>query len=225
MWLRGKFDARLQEAVMKVRGADCGSMQLESLEQRRLLSGNVSVIVDGSDINIQGDNKSNGVSVASTPFGYVIVGTGNTTLNGANAPLVFTGGPQNLSINTGNGDDVVALDGSGVAGFPGKIDFGNVSIDTGNGDDTVSSNLLVAFGFDVSTGNGQDLVTLTNTGSIGNMNIDTGNGSDSVGIFGFSGSNGSVVLDGGNGPDALAAPDGILSLGSPLVMKGFETIN
>ena len=107
----------------------------ESLESRRLLSGNVAVTVAGSPgdtigtITINGDNKSNQIVITNNFDGYFITGQTGTTVNGQPSVFIDTGGhARNLAVSMGNGDDSVT----------DSADSNSVSIDGGNGNDTIA---------------------------------------------------------------------------------------
>jgi len=76
---------------------------VESLENRCLLAGNVSVSVSGIDLNITGDNFANTISVESFGAGQVQVRGFGTSINGSpNAIKIFNvSGSINIHMNAG----------------------------------------------------------------------------------------------------------------------------
>jgi hypothetical protein len=153
-----------------------GAVACETLENRRLLSGNVTAVFDGTTLIIKGDNKANQIEIngSGTP-GYNIFTSGGTTVNGQSGTVfVPTGGEAPISIDMGNGEDVVRVS---------SVFTKDLSIATGNGD---------------------DLVVLSGAGVHGNLDVNTGNGDDAVDIGSLSAPvTGSAHFDGGHGFDSL----------------------
>ena len=202
-----------------------------SLEPRRLLAGNVTVVWsdDGSFdglLTITGDNKANQF-IVSAAEDTVVTGLNGTKINGGTEPVTIDFYP-NLAIETGNGDDEVEV-----------LDlFSALSVKTGNGNDIVKITedgffLPLAFDyFDIDTGNGNDRVELDDLICVEcDMNIRMGNGDDyvkmsgTIGMLGFFGAPGIGTIDMGRGADTIdqtflveyVAPD-------PLVIRGNETL-
>ena len=197
---------------------------LEPMEQRRLLSGNVTASIDGSGtLVVKGDNKSNDVIVIAGAGDTLVVGKPGTTVNGGTAGADFPGFP-NISVNTGNGDDTVELD---------DLNGQNASVDTGNGEDQVLVQTIFFPGqssvnnLNIDTGNGNDAVTFNFNGQsvIGNANIDLGNGSDKLTVLGNIAIGGDAHIHGGNGPYTLDV-SGVtgLSIGGTIDITGFESV-
>ena len=140
-------------------------LQLESLENRELMAGNVSVAFHNGDLYITGDGAANDVQVRqSSPGVYKITGQTHynaaTKINGnANGTSTATGVYGNVFVSLGGGDD--------------HLDFGtgdarlitvpkNLSIDMGAGNDWANVR-------DVKTG--------------GNLAVHTGTGKDNTHIY------------------------------------------
>lgn len=167
-------------------------LNFEKLEDRKLLA--VSASQKGSTLNVVGSNGDDAVAIdgtIATP-GVVVVtdldtGTqqlfiGVKTINvdtkagidvvaiNANGGDAITG---NLKIKTGDGIDVVLLQG-GV--------LGNLSVDTGKGSDAVVyGGLTVTGATKISTGANEDAVIgAAPSAFVGNVTIDTGDGTDIV---------------------------------------------
>ena len=181
---------------------------LETLERRRLLSGNVTAVFDaGSNtVVVRGDNKANDILIApDLGTGYIIKGRNGTTINGAPSADVGNGAINNFNIETGNGDDVVEF-GEGFGGSTRYV-VGNLDIGTGNGGDSVKLILRTTGNLDINTGNGGDDVSMKGSQVQGNLSIDTGNGADSIAfgahLFGEVFVDGTTSIDGGHGPDVL----------------------
>ena len=69
------------------------SLAFESLEKRRLLAGDVSVIVDGTTLEVLGDHESNGVFVKEDGANLIIQST-----PGSSSITTFNGGQSSVSI-------------------------------------------------------------------------------------------------------------------------------
>jgi hypothetical protein len=157
---------------------------LERLENRQLLSGNVTVAYNAATntVNVVGDNKANEVVVTGSLGGgiYTISGGAGTTINRAatvTLPVVGSNG-SNFNISLGNGNDVVRLGAVTPAFLPFTLNA--LSVDTGNGNDTVAlADVTVrSGGLRVSTGNGDDTVSLVFSDILGGLSVSTGNGND-----------------------------------------------
>src|SRR5262245_26227246 len=93
-------------------------LEVEMLEQREMLDGNVSVFVNGAgDLVIAGDNAANSVRVdqfgpAGSPFtvrGLSPLGGGPTAINGVPNGTVVLSGVQNLKVHLGGGNDFFSI--------------------------------------------------------------------------------------------------------------------
>src|SRR5262245_20129798 len=90
---------------------------LETLEERRLFSGNVTVAYNAptDTILVVGDIKPNEIQISQPGTGkkYVIAGLNGTTVNGAAAWTVPAGpgGYSGFSVGLGAGNDSVIFDG------------------------------------------------------------------------------------------------------------------
>jgi hypothetical protein len=176
-------------------------IQIESLEGRKLLSGNVSTqfSADEYTLAITGDARSNEIVVSTDALGVTTVTPlPGTTINGSPNPETFSDAGT-IVIDTGNGYDYVGLT---------HLYIQDCLISTGNGSDTVSaydSNLF--FRLDINTGAGSDEVTLAGQTGVGSgIAIDLGTGKDLLAISGDLWVKGDGVgdpIDGGNGSDVL----------------------
>lgn len=166
-------------------------LTFERLEDRKLLA--VSVSQKGSTLNVNGSNGADNVAIdgsAATP-GIVVVtdlDTGVSTLHiGVKTINVDTKGgidtvavnllggdaiTGNLSIKTGAGLDTVLATG---------LIAGNLTVDTAAGSDVVIADSLTVTGNSkVSTGNDEDIISITNSAFIGNVTYDTGSATDLI---------------------------------------------
>jgi hypothetical protein len=171
---------------------------VESLENRALLAGNVSVSVDGDVLRIVGDGQGNGVSVEQLDTNkFFVTGFGlngsNTTINGQLAGRVVSG-VRNIDADLNAGYDIFVMSNSAwrrndlaqqlSGGTAGPI---QASPQAANPNTTNSVTTRVA----------------------GDVTINTDEGNDGVGIgarIGTRDSNGNIVdgvltINGANGAD------------------------
>lgn len=163
------------------------NLRLESLENRNLMAGDVTVQVFGGSLMISGDEASNGIALSSTEVeGQFVVsgldaGGEETTINGESTPLVVEGVDRNVRIRMGRGDDVVRAPNLDVAG--------SVSVRTGMGDDVVRIGEAdadeavadIGRGLFIRLGDGDDRATVANT-SARWLRINGGSGDNSIAV-------------------------------------------
>ena len=165
---------------------------IESLEQKRLLAGDVMVgVTDGGTLLVQGDAESNGVVLTSgdQPGEFVLAGRPSadgepTTINGTFDRVVVSGVSNGIRVRMGEGDDGVNIFNANVRGA--------VNVATGIGDDTVNiggpvddsegMNTLIRGGLNIVTGDGSDSVRIGRTGIARGLNVATGAGDDYLAV-------------------------------------------
>ena len=173
---------------------------LEPLEDRRLLSGNVTVIRQAATntVVITGDGKSNEIVVTGSLAAgtYTISGAGGTTVNrqpGATLPLSGSNG-SNFRVSLGGGDDAILFGSASPAYVPFTANA--VSVSTANGNDRVNvANASVRGGLKITTANGNDAVDINFSDVFKGLSVQTGNGNDSI-TFGPTLNQGVNVSDG-----------------------------
>jgi hypothetical protein len=138
---------------------------LERLEDRTLLSGNVTATVTTSgNLTVVGDAKGNEILIQSTSSGALQVSSldGTTTINGGSSPFTATGVTGNVAVFMKQGADVVDVGGSGLlTNLPG-----NLFVDTGSGNDTVAvENASVTGSIALFGGAGNDTLTVGSSSS------------------------------------------------------------
>ncbi|MEZ6058726.1 MAG: hypothetical protein R3C19_00020 [Planctomycetaceae bacterium] len=153
-----------------------GPIDIEKLEDRLLLTGNVSVEISRGDIRISGDRSDNVISITLDNTGLTISGANGTTVNRV----------QRLVIPPGR--------------IPAEID--DVFINMAGGNDTVQANIAgvsVRHDVRVNLGAGNDRLTVTG-GSVGrDATVLGGPGNDVVQWEMFSVADDlNVLLGGGN---------------------------
>jgi hypothetical protein len=185
---------------------------LETLEQRRLLAGNVSVVAgENFSATITGDKRANSIEISlSGDQAYLIKGLSGTTVNGMAEILLRSPTAVNFSISMGKGDDSVAL--------VGTLFTQSVSIDAGDGNDRVSISHVNHFGdLSITTGKGKDSVTLDNLKITRNFALDTGDDNDSI-LLAAVQVDGNAAVDAGRGKNTLIGADQISAAGSTSIL-------
>jgi hypothetical protein len=84
-------------------------LHVESLENRCLLAGNVSVSVSGSDLNITGDNLANTITVESIGSDQVQVRGFGTSVNGSPDAIKTFNVSGSINLHMNGGADVVRV--------------------------------------------------------------------------------------------------------------------
>ncbi|MCA9262872.1 MAG: hypothetical protein KDA60_03445 [Planctomycetales bacterium] len=198
---------------------------IESLENRRMMAGDVSVdVTGGGDLRIDGDNASNEIVIRGTDVQgrFEIRGKQGTLVNGQQSIVVdgvtddvrinlrngdnrleIEAGPQesdvtindDLQIRTGNGSDVILLDEVRV--------LGTASINTGGGDDGfLGSEIRINGDFRWNSGSGDDVLLMDRMTIRGRMRANMGSGDDVAFLYDSEFFDG-VQLSLGSGDDIL----------------------
>jgi hypothetical protein len=176
------------------------ALRIESLEQKQMLAGDVTVSVLNGVLTLQGDDLDNQVAVSAgeTAGSFVIHGLDGTQLilgDAAGATeLVVEGVRRGMIANLGDGNDVLRIN---EASFRG-----NVAINMGEGDDRVSIGVVpevpeasltvdadaeidlpsvqIGQSLLIRTGAGNDTVVINDTRGRGSLGVSTGVGDDTV---------------------------------------------
>jgi hypothetical protein len=163
---------------------------LERLEERTLLSGNVSATVTAAgNLLVIGDTKANQIAIQETSGALQVSSLdGTTTINGGSGPFTATGFTHDVDVFMNRGNDVVDVGGSGpVTSLPH-----NLVIDTGAGNDTVNvENTSIGGNLLLFGGTGSDTFSVGSPSTESSVSV-----SGSVFIVGGSrGSNTIAVFD------------------------------
>jgi hypothetical protein len=173
---------------------------IECLEQRLLLTGNVSAaVLAGGNLLVLGDSKPNQIAIQSTSGGGLQISSldGTTKINGSTSPFTANGVTGNVYIFLGQGNDVLQIgDGTTAAVTPAVVPLTTM----------IPQNLLVV------TGNGNDMVHIADTSIGGNCAIIGGIGSDTITVGSASTDTavsvgGCLLIDGGFGNSTIAVFD------------------
>lgn len=183
------FRQRVKGVVM-VRLADTAggfASNLETLEPRLLMSGDVTVRFDHGDLRIIGDRQSNQVKIdcdglAAGQF-RVSPLDADTTINGQSAPIIFEGVTGTIRARMGADDDVLELDGRGSLPESDFQPFLGSNAD-------LATRFLVPLlpstpvGLDLHMGRGNDTINMQNFNPTGRVFIRMGAGDDTLHIAG-----------------------------------------
>jgi Planctomycete extracellular len=157
-------------------------LSVESLEDRKLMAGNVLAAYNAGSNNLvlTGDAANNQVEVRpGAAGGIVITGLGTTTINGVASVVLPTPSLNAVNVQMNAGNDLVRF----VDTFMNQFN----SQEMGAGNDTVQlTNVRVRNAVNISTLGGNDIVKV---GGIfaGNIRIATEAGDDQVTVSGRSG--------------------------------------
>lgn len=146
-------------------------LQVESLERRELMAGNVTLTAQGNDLYLTGDGYRNSIDIrAVSPGVFTIkgetIGGAVTKINGvANGQATIRGDLNNLYVNLGGGDDSLNVGtGNGVTLNVRQ----NLSISAGSGSDWVAvRDVVVGNDVAINTGTGVHDHTYLSNVSIG----------------------------------------------------------
>lgn len=127
---------------------------LETLESRRLLSGDVLVIVEDGLLIVHGDTRDNAITIDQDGLGvdeFRVTGTDETTVNGQIVPRIFEGVRRGIRVELDQGSDSVSFVGA-----------------------------VVPRGLVVTNDAGSDALALTSTEVEGDLLVTGGGGNDQV---------------------------------------------
>ncbi|MCA9264796.1 MAG: hypothetical protein KDA60_13140 [Planctomycetales bacterium] len=187
---------------------------VESLESRRLLTGNVVVRDLAGALIIRGDQLDNAFVVAEVVGNrYTVTPSLGTTINGSASTFttrVYENEPR-FVINTGAGNDGI--------GLQNLSDLRSLSVVTGDGRDVIGGNAIETRGrMSFNMGRGDDVLSLTAAESKGSFSVNVGDGDDMLALIGVDGTVGRIVT--GNGDDLLAMSDADFNRSSLMMGSG-----
>ncbi|MCA8996505.1 MAG: VWA domain-containing protein [Planctomycetaceae bacterium] len=181
--------------------AGIAQLSSERLEDRTLLSGNVSASLSGGKLTVVGDNADNDVTAEVTPMGdLVIAGQNGTTINGVAQWSIPATAVSHVAINMQGGDDSLAVDG----GNPALASLSGLAwIQLGDGHDQLSlENLNFGGGLVVYGSGGDDAISIDNSHLRSGL-VAGGTGADKIAIS-ESAVDGLMRVWGQEGDDSIA---------------------
>jgi large repetitive protein len=159
----------------KSKSSDLAYLELEQLENREMLAGNVGITLVSGILSITGDSLSNSIRIVDNGgTGLIVRGVSATKINGTTNPFNTNSSVvSSVNIQLKGADDVVTLIANNI---PGKIQFNG---ETGNDQFNVRSSTisgdLIFFG-----GAGNNVVSTSRTLISGNVNVTASSGADSA---------------------------------------------
>lgn len=173
---------------------------IESLEDRRLLAGNITATFVGGNLVLRGDAADNAVTISQTAANKIsVLGKSDsgsaTTINGLAGPVIFTGTLNSIDADLAGGNDqfLVGNNSADVNKLNDEILFGRAGSFSG----LASARTIVNNNITFRGGDGFDSVAiLADVG--GGIFAYLGANNDGVGVQGST-VKGSIVLEGGAG--------------------------
>jgi hypothetical protein len=179
----------------------------ERLESRHLMAGNITAVMTGRDLLIEGDDFANTLSVSQTANNNVVLRglapgefLAETSINGLNTtvfPVQFENVTGAIILRLRGGDDRLFFS-------DGRF-LGPMTIDLGVGNDSAQlggTSLRIDGGLTVRLGEGQDVYSQNNVRIDRSLSVDAGLGNDNV-LLGLSSVLGGLSMSGGAGFDAI----------------------
>ena len=151
---------------------------VEALEDRKMLAGNVTVSVSGGILRINGDGQSNEIRVSKPAGTDLVIDAGHDTringgsLGGERAINLNSNQINGVRINMGYGHDVLTLDNIGYA------PVGDVDVDMGGSHDTVNVRGAVYYDLDIDGGIGHDTIDFFDVQSQSDVKVTGGRNRD-----------------------------------------------
>ena len=180
------------------RGHRCA---FETLENRWMLTGNVTAQIANGDLVIEGDDSGNVIAVSSPTTGSItITGTG-TMVNSSPNPVTLTGFTGRIKANMNGGGDnlaftgitctglrVVMGDGEETLHLDSLTVNGKTKLKGGTGEDFIKIGLIAANTFngnlEIELGKSNDSLEFQDSKVTGKSEIETGKGADTLTITG-----------------------------------------
>lgn len=159
-------------------------LNVESLELRALMTGNVTAAADASgNLVVTGDTQNNGIVITQTAANtFVVTGDATTTINGQalTTPATVTGVTKSFKIEMLSGNDSVTIQNLTVPK--------NLKLEGDAGNDTLLlSNVNVNGNCKVEGNDGVDTITLTQVDAKRSVSVDGGEGTDAINVNQSSG--------------------------------------
>ena len=154
---------------------------LEKLEQRKMLAGDVSLDIDGGNVELRGENNTDHeIWIEASDMGFIVSGV-DTTINGEEF-VEIEGEIGNLEINLRSGNNTLILTKADEADFSLN---GDLEVDTRGGSDIVIMDTLNVGGeVDINTRGGDDAVSWKGSVVKGDFDLRTGGGDDVFVVYG-----------------------------------------
>ena len=162
-------------------------LRVESLENRTVLTGNVTAVVSHGSLVVTGDAADNGITITQVDSdSFQIAGDASTTINGQSlgTPVVLDGIAKNVLVDMKSGNDSVSLDGLSIQR--------NLVVNGGSGNDEIAlTDVFVRLNTVLRGGAGNDDISANQVDTGATLLIDAGKGNNSIDV---SESEGVVLL-------------------------------
>ncbi len=178
-------------------------MTVETLENRRMLAGNVTVDVDNGDLDIRGEgNVEQAISVEATSVEgrFLVTALDDTLINGQEGPVFVNGVTGDVDIDLRSGGKILILSESAQEAF---VVEGDLDIDTRGGDaDIILLDTVHVRGeTTIRTRGGDDAVSFIGGEFDDELDVSTGGGNDVISSVNFTQFNDEMDLNMGGGND------------------------
>ncbi|MDX1963434.1 MAG: hypothetical protein SFX18_09795 [Pirellulales bacterium] len=167
-------------------------LKFEQCESRIALAGDVAIALEGTLLNVTGDNLGNEINITQSDAGNVTIrGLNGTTVNGLPAVTLLNPGLEKLDIRMGDGNDRVTV---------GRVSLeGDLNVDLGTGNDFVAVGARVANNVSIIGDAGSDQANVNNAIIRGDLVVDLGQDAGRVVLNNTSvGFNATIITDAGN---------------------------
>ena len=205
------------------------TLRVDALEDRQMMSGNVTAELVDDVLQVRGDAASNDLHVLVSPDGRVTLTADSTRINGQNEPAMFIpsdGRLLGIDIRMSRGGDRVTVEGeglqpvtvSGAVRVMGEHGFdtirvhnldviGGLRVDGGANNDVLHIDRSHAGAVTVVGAHGVDAIGLNYVSATGRLITYGGTGSDRIAVAGMNSQADRVRVYGGDGADWIAADD------------------
>jgi hypothetical protein len=154
-------------------------LNVESLELRAMMTGNVTAVVDpNGSLRVTGDTENNGIVITQTGDGtYQVAGDATTTINSQTlgTPAVLPGVTRSFNINMSSGNDNVTIQNLTV---PKNL---RLNGELGN-DVLLVSNVTVNGNAIINGGAGADTITATQVRVDRTLSVNGGDDTDTMNV-------------------------------------------
>jgi cyclophilin family peptidyl-prolyl cis-trans isomerase len=181
-------------------GLAATALQLECLEGRQLLAGNIDVLQSGDNVFLFGDDLANNAELEVSNGNLVLTGNDGTTINGGSSPFTIRSGSTridgSLNVRLFAGNDTFVLRGQLTIGDHLKVNAGSGDDSLGVENATIEDNLWLL------AGDGNDQVAWRNT-TVGDWaHLNLGDGDDTVSAQAVAVGD-HLIIVGGRGAEAI----------------------
>ncbi|MCA9037564.1 MAG: peptidylprolyl isomerase [Planctomycetaceae bacterium] len=171
----------------------------ESLECRALLTGNVNVMMAGSDVLVYGDSQDNSIAIVAEEGNVIVRGMAGTTINGSDNAMTLISGslqlPHSLVASLSSGNDTVRIEGVSIAkdavilpgsgsdqvGIVGSTIGRSLIVTDVNGNDALSiQNSSIGFDAAITLAGSTGTIDLFQSTVSHNLFLVTGSGEDNI---------------------------------------------